>query len=87
MFNKTVKDEKVRNIKSADISKVAKDTSKVIIEEGVETVKSGIFSVVDGILIKIVVSVTLIVLITVSGCVGTNVIIDKMTNSTIEKIK
>jgi len=87
MFNKTVKDEKVRDIKSVDISKVAKDTSKVIIEEGVETVKSGIFSVVDGILIKIVVSVTLIVLITVSGCVGTNVIIDKMTNSTIEKIK
>jgi hypothetical protein len=88
MFNKTIKDmkDKVQNIKTEDISKAAKDTSKVIIEEGVETVKTGIFSVVNGILIKIIMGVTLIVLITAGGCVGTNVAIDKMTSKT-EKAK
>ena len=81
----------LKNIKKEDIKKGVTETSKVIVEEGVETVKSGIFSIVNGIIIKIVMGVTLIVLITAGGCVGTNIAIDKMTKSTnsvkTEKVK
>jgi len=81
----------LKNIKKEDIKKGVTETSKVIVEEGVETVKSGIFSIVNGIIIKIVMGVTLIVLITAGGCVGTNIAIDKMTSSTssvkTEKVK
>jgi len=78
--------KKAQNIKSEDIKKGVTGTSKVIVEEGVEVVKDGIFSIVNGIIIKVIMGVALIVAITAGGCVGTSVIIDKVTTKeSIEK--
>jgi len=58
--------------------------STTVIETGVETVKSGIFSILDGILYKIVGSTLLIVLILTAGCVGANIAVDSLSSTPTE---
>lgn len=52
---------------------------KKLLEEGTDVVKSGIFSLVDGVLTKVIVAISIIAIILSAGCVATNVAIDVLT--------
>lgn len=74
--------EKVDKIDGKDVADGVKNIAKGVAEEGVEVVKTGIFGVVNGILLKIILAVTFIVIVLTAGCVGGSVAIDKLTSDT-----
>lgn len=52
---------------------------KRFIGESTDVVKSGVFSIVDGILTKVIITISIIAIILSAGCVATNVAIDVLT--------
>ena len=79
----TVKDvqNKVKNVSKDDIKNGAKEFTGAIVGEGIEVAKTGLFGILNGIIMKIIFVVTFIVIVLSVGCVGTNVAIDKLTST------
>jgi len=77
-------EEKLDKLSKEDIKNSAKDVTGAVIINGVEVAKTGIFGIVNGIIIKILIGFTLIVMITVGGCVATDLTIDSIKSITKE---
>ena len=71
--------DNLKKIDKESIKTGAKEIAEAAVEHGVDTVKIGIFSILNGIIIKFVMVFGLIVTIVAVGCVSTNVAINKFT--------
>ena len=63
-----------------DTTEMAKEATKIAVEQGVEIAKDGISSIVNGLIMKVVFVVTFVIIALTAGCVGSNVMIDKLTS-------
>lgn len=78
---KTLAKKKMNEINAEDIKNGAKTLAKEASETGVEVVKTGVSSIINGIIMKVLLAVLAVTLIVGGGCVATNVVSDKVTHS------
>ena len=74
----------VKTVSPESVKVAVKDTLVGTVEESVDVVKTGIFGIVNGVLLKIVATVIFIVIVLSAGCVGTNLTINKLTSDKTE---
>jgi len=75
--------DKIKNISKEDIKNSTTEVTGAVIENGIEVTKKGIFGIVNGIMLKIILLFLLLIIILSAGCIGTTVTIDKLTNTNI----